>query len=208
MLDYEFGLTSLYNHFHDIESNIDEISELRKLHVQLDILTLKLYDWSDLQLEHEFYEVESLPKTDRIRFTISGKAKEEIHSRLLGLNMIMHKNEVEEGLINQGGKKKIKTEKLEKVVEPIEKNGQQSMFDEPNLFNSPSTISEESKVIVLQEDGKKLNYHISKKAKKGVFTNDYKQINSTSKLAEVMLGRKVNDFFQFGGVKYKILEVK
>lgn len=50
-------------------------------------------------------------------------------------------------------------------------------------------------------------YHIVKNAVKGSFTEAFKQIDKTSTLAEIMLGRKVNDTFSFGGVKYVILGV-
>lgn len=62
------------------------LRELRRLHVALDNAVLDAYGWSSLDLQHDFYEVETLPENDRVRYTISPAARKEVLKRLLALN--------------------------------------------------------------------------------------------------------------------------
>ncbi len=98
------GLTKIYNLFHARDlfpemiaeeskkdmatatSGLEEIIELRRLHVALDLAVRDAYGWQDLDLQHDFYEVETLPENDRVRYTISPKARVELLKRLLAEN--------------------------------------------------------------------------------------------------------------------------
>ena len=71
------------------------ILELRRLHKEMDEAVLKAYGWTDINLAHDFYEVEYLPENDRIRYTISPAARREILKRLLLLNHEIHAQEIE-----------------------------------------------------------------------------------------------------------------
>jgi hypothetical protein len=62
------------------------ILELRRLHVEIDTAVRDAYGWHNLPLEHDFYEVETLPENDRVRFTISAAARKELLKRLLAEN--------------------------------------------------------------------------------------------------------------------------
>jgi hypothetical protein len=62
------------------------ILELRRLHVELDTAVRDAYGWQDLPLEHDFYEVETFPENDRVRYTISPTARKELLKRLLTEN--------------------------------------------------------------------------------------------------------------------------
>ena len=69
------------------------ILELRRLHVELDNAVLAAYGWNvpgedgpPITLAHDFYEVETLPENDRVRYTISPAARKELLKRLLALN--------------------------------------------------------------------------------------------------------------------------
>lgn len=103
MLRFWLGLTDIYNLFHnrdltpaivakvsgkpdEAESGYAGILELRKLHRELDEAVLAAYTWSDLNLAHDFYEIETLPENDRVRYTISPEARKELLKRLLALN--------------------------------------------------------------------------------------------------------------------------
>lgn len=86
------------------------IQKLRELHVQMDNAVLEAYGWSDIDLRHDFYEVEYLPENDRVRFTIHPDARREILKRLLELNYKIHAQEVADGLLDKKGKEE-KTEK-------------------------------------------------------------------------------------------------
>ena len=106
------GLTKLYNLFHDPELSVEMVAdesgkdeeiaregyeglvELRRLHVEMDNAVLNAYGWQDLDLGHDFHEVETLPENDRTRFTISPTARKEVLKRLLALN---HARAAEEG---------------------------------------------------------------------------------------------------------------
>lgn len=59
------------------------ILKLRQLHIELDKCVLEAYGWTDLDLNHDFYEIETLPENDRVRYTISPDARKEILKRLL-----------------------------------------------------------------------------------------------------------------------------
>ncbi len=110
------GLTDIYNLFHtrdlapervakvskkspeEAETGYQGILELRRLHYQLDIAIHDAYGWSDLDLGHDFHEVETLPENDRVRYTISPAARKEILSRLLQLNHTRYAEEEVKGL--------------------------------------------------------------------------------------------------------------
>jgi hypothetical protein len=128
MLELQFGLTKTYNLFHgnaisqdlvnendkqvsalrnhlentegtiSFEEAIKGIRKLRELHVQMDEAVLEAYGWTDLKLRHDFYEMEYLPETDRIRYTIHPEARKEVLKRLLELNHQYFEEEVKKGL--------------------------------------------------------------------------------------------------------------
>ena len=98
------GLTRIYILFHDrdlspeavarvskrdtdtVALGFEALLELRGLHVALDIAVRDAYGWQDLDLAHDFHEVETLPENDRVRYTISPTARREVLKRLLGEN--------------------------------------------------------------------------------------------------------------------------
>lgn len=98
------GLTDIYNLFHtrdltpaevarvskkplpEAEAGYQGILELRRLHRELDRAVRDAYGWTDLDLGHDFVEVETLPENDRVRYTISPAARKEVLKRLLAEN--------------------------------------------------------------------------------------------------------------------------
>lgn len=62
------------------------VTELRRLHVAIDDTIREAYGWQTLDFQHDFYEVETLPENDRVRYTISPDARREVLKRLLALN--------------------------------------------------------------------------------------------------------------------------
>jgi len=74
---------------------VEGILELRRLHKEMDEAVLSAYGWTDINLVHDFYEVDYLPENDRIRYTISPAARREILKRLLELNHKIHAQEME-----------------------------------------------------------------------------------------------------------------
>jgi hypothetical protein len=83
------------------ESALEDIQQLRQLHVDLDNAVLNAYGWQDLDLGHNFHEVDTLPENDRIRYTISPEARKELLKRLLRLN---HERAAEEAASGVGKK--------------------------------------------------------------------------------------------------------
>ena len=112
----QLGLTKIYNLFHtsyltsvDIEKQskqdrataekaFDEIIKLREFHKQMDEAVLEAYGWGDIQLRHDFYEVDYLPENDRMRYTIHPDARKEVLKRLLELNHTIYEEEIKQGL--------------------------------------------------------------------------------------------------------------
>lgn len=104
MLSLWLGLTDIYNLFHarqltpvlvqkvskkspeEAERGYQGLLELRRLHRDLDLAVRDAYNWQDLDLGHDFHEVETLPENDRTRYTISPAARKEVLKRLLALN--------------------------------------------------------------------------------------------------------------------------
>lgn len=104
MRELWLGLTDFYNLFHmrdlsparvakfskksvqEGEVGCQNILELRRLHRELDIAIRDAYGWTDLDLGHDFHDVETLAENDRVRYTISSKARKAVLSRLLALN--------------------------------------------------------------------------------------------------------------------------
>ena len=98
------GLTDIYNLLHTRELTSERVAkvskksieeaqagyhgllELRRLHVKLDTAIRDAYGWQDLDLGHDFHEVETLAEIDRIRYTISPTARKEVLKRLLAEN--------------------------------------------------------------------------------------------------------------------------
>jgi gamma-glutamylcyclotransferase (GGCT)/AIG2-like uncharacterized protein YtfP len=139
MLQLWLGLTDVYNLFHardltpalvakvskkpENEAGIgyQGILELRKLHRELDEAVRDAYGWSDLDLDHNFFEVETLPENDRVRYTVSPTARKEILRRLLSLNL--------QRAATQAEKKPVKKKRGKKNDTP---DGQQELFSMTN----------------------------------------------------------------------------
>ena len=104
-------------------------NRFRQLHVEMDNAVLDAYSWQDVQLRHDFYEVDYLPENDRVRYTIHPEARKEILKRLLELNHKIHEEEIAAGLWDKKTPKEYKTKtfKTSKAEDQDEGYG--------NLFN-------------------------------------------------------------------------
>ena len=95
---HQIGLTDLQNLFHKIDltssnSLYQGVLRMREIYKKIDTLLLQAYEWDDISLEHNFYEINYLPENDRVRFTINPKARKEVLKRLLLLNHKLKKLE-------------------------------------------------------------------------------------------------------------------
>ncbi|MGA4669210.1 type IIL restriction-modification enzyme MmeI [Propionibacteriaceae bacterium Y1923] len=76
------GATRLYGQINDCGISGDsQVAQLRDLHVAIDEATLGAYGWSDLDLEHGFYDYRQVT-----RWTVSPRARVELLDRLLEEN--------------------------------------------------------------------------------------------------------------------------
>ena len=117
MLSVWLGLTKIYNLFHTPNLSPEMVAqvskkdaatasvgyealiELRRLLVQMDLAVRDAYGWQDLDLEHGYHEVETLPDNDRVRYTISPAARREVLKRLLIENHTRGKSEIENPMV-------------------------------------------------------------------------------------------------------------
>jgi len=104
-----------------LDEAITDIKHLRQLHKEMDEAVLRAYKWDDLDLAHDFYEVDYLPENDRVRYTISPEARKEVLKRLLLLNHEIYEEEVARGLHDKK-KSKTKAKKRAKVEVNPEQN--------------------------------------------------------------------------------------
>ncbi len=72
----------------------------------MDEIVLNAYGWEDIELSHDFYEVDYLLENDRVRYTISPDAGKEVLKRLLKLNHEIHEQEVKAAQHVKGKAKK------------------------------------------------------------------------------------------------------
>lgn len=87
MLRENIGLTTLYNHLHDPGSTLADVEALRARHEELDRLVARAYGWNDLDMTHDFHQVDYLPTDDNLRHTIAEPVRLEVLSRLSALNL-------------------------------------------------------------------------------------------------------------------------
>ncbi len=94
LLAEDQGLTKVYNRVHEQPDDRSErIEELRLLRRELDRAVADSYDWTDLELDHDFRETPL-----GLRYTISEGVRTEVLDRLLELNHQRHAEEVTQGL--------------------------------------------------------------------------------------------------------------
>jgi hypothetical protein len=114
------GLTKLYNDLHSPDIDKQTISNLRDIQCDVDIAVRGAYGWGDLDLQHDFHEVDYLPENDNVRFTISEEARIEVLRRLSDLNMERYDEEVAQGQHDEiRGKKKAKRRKKSDTSQSI-----------------------------------------------------------------------------------------
>ncbi len=114
------GLTQIYNQFHSPNERGADINFLREKQRALDLVVLDAYEWSDIDLCHDFYVVSYLPENDNQRYTISESARIEILRRLSELNRQRYQDEVDQGSHNGKPQKSKTPVARKKKVSPAE----------------------------------------------------------------------------------------
>ncbi|MCY7990738.1 DNA methyltransferase [Bacillus haynesii] len=106
MEHWDIGLTSIYNQFHNPDESAEEIQKLRDIHTDMDYAVASAYGWSDLNLEHGFYNTKQ-----GVRFTVSEGIRREVLNRLLKLNQEYYEKEVMQMTQKKGKSKKRRSQK-------------------------------------------------------------------------------------------------
>jgi hypothetical protein len=126
---------NLYNHLEkkgegqvSYTEAVPMIKELRRLHKEMDEAVLAAYGWEDIDLRHDFYEVDYLPESDNIRYTIHPDARKEVLKRLLLLNHERYAEEVRKGLHGEKAKKELRKAAAGKSEEQEDVGGQGRLF--------------------------------------------------------------------------------
>jgi hypothetical protein len=96
MLNRWEGLTKTYNRVHDPAEHAEDITELRRLHVELDYAIAAAYGWDDLPMDHDFHDTRR-----GVRYTLSPTTRTELLDRLLELNHERAAAEAAAGLTRQ-----------------------------------------------------------------------------------------------------------
>jgi hypothetical protein len=93
MVEYDEGLTKIYNRFHDPDERSNAIGELRRLHDAMDRAVLDAYGWTDIrptcqfELEWEDDEAENGRRRKKPwRYRWPEPVRDEVLARLLALN--------------------------------------------------------------------------------------------------------------------------
>jgi hypothetical protein len=127
-LNNKLSLNEIYNLFHDPNCKMDEIIELKKLHIEIDKVLVAAYGWSGLKLNHNYYETKQ-----GIRFTFEDNVRREILNRLLSLNHQRYETEIK----SSKGAEKTKTDSKVKyinlepeILKAAESSPQTDMFNE------------------------------------------------------------------------------
>ena len=83
---------------HNASDQSSDVTQLREQLVLLDRSVLEAFQWGAIDLDHGFHEVPYLSENDRIRFTISERARVEVLRSLAALNQRRHEEEVFDAL--------------------------------------------------------------------------------------------------------------
>jgi hypothetical protein len=164
MLELNLGITKTYNAFHTKDLSIaeiqkaskkdeptcekayDDVIKLRGLHKQMDETVLEAYGWSDIKLQHDFYEVEYLPENDRVRYTIHPDARKEVLKRLLELNHTIYEEEIKQGLHKEEDVKKFYEQKGQpippEVIAIMDANKIEKKVKDKKVKSKKSTANE------------------------------------------------------------------
>ena len=107
MVDYDEGMTRIYNRFHDIYENDPRIVELRELHAAMDRAVLDAYGWTDIPTDCEFlldYDIDEATwgrKKKPYRYRWPDTVRDGVLARLLALNAERAAAEARAGILEQ-----------------------------------------------------------------------------------------------------------
>lgn len=135
------GATSICNLIDDSMEASADISNIRRIQVQLDHEVAISYGWCDIDLEHGFHQT-----PQGVQFTISESARIEILQRLLRLNHERYQNEVAKGLHGKSTSAK-KTSRTRTSKQTALQRGLNFGEEANNFLESPS---HDTSVLILE----------------------------------------------------------
>jgi len=175
-LEKKYGKDTVYlwNHLQktagtcSIEEAIAGIDKLRALHKEMDEVVLEAYGWSvdsenghAIDLKHDFYEVDYLPESNRVRYTISSEARKEVLKRLLLLNHKIYEEEEKQGLHKKGkSKKKAEQPKFMRKSIDLTKTKPKPKKEDKHQMDLFSTISAPEPEKQPTEEGLLTSFHV------------------------------------------------
>ena len=154
----KYGLTDIYNHFHDPHEKSPEILKLRELHEAMDRAVLEAYGWHDLArtarceflLDYEEDDEETGKKKSKKkkpwRLRWPDDFRDEVLARLLELNEQRHKEELLAG--KQLGKTE-KPPKPAKASQPKKLKRETSLFDMDEVSSIDQLTESERMTLVI-----------------------------------------------------------
>ncbi len=107
MVDYDEGMTRIYNRFHDIYENDPRIVELRELHAAMDRAVLDAYGWTDIPTDCEFlldYDIDEATwgrKKKPYRYRWPDTVRDEVLARLIALSAERAAAEARAGILDR-----------------------------------------------------------------------------------------------------------
>ncbi|MFZ4188985.1 Eco57I restriction-modification methylase domain-containing protein [Streptomyces pseudogriseolus] len=139
MSSREIGLTSVYKLVHLRSETAPDIEAIRKAHIEVDRAVIEAYDWTDLDLKHDFYTT-----SQDERFTIAPAAQTEVLDRLLELNHARYKEELDKGLHTPEAKKRRaaarKAKAKARTAGRIARQTSEEDFTDNGLFPAPDAL--------------------------------------------------------------------
>ncbi|SCE46307.1 hypothetical protein GA0115245_13989 [Streptomyces sp. di188] len=133
------GLTPTYKLVHAETETAPDIEAIRQAHVEVDQAAAEAYGWTDLDLKHGFH---STPQG--VRFTIAPDVQTEVLDRLLELNHVRYKEEVEKGLHTPEAKRRrAAARKAKAKARAAARNSSTATpeaFDDGTLFAQPDAL--------------------------------------------------------------------
>ncbi|MCF4139388.1 hypothetical protein L1856_25415 [Streptomyces sp. Tue 6430] len=131
------ALTPLSQKIHSSADSTPEIIALREVHRQIDQAVLAGYGW-DLDLEYGFHETRR-----GIRYTMSPTAQTKVLDRLLQLNHVRYKEELDKGLHTPEAKRRRAAVRKAKAKARAAAHGPQQVtedFADGGLFPTPDAL--------------------------------------------------------------------
>lgn len=134
----EIGLTDLYSLVHTESQTALDIEAIRQAHIEVDQAVAEAYGWADIDLKHGFH---TTPQGER--FTIAPDVQAEILDRLLELNHVRYKQELDKGLHTPEAKRRrAATRKAKAKARAASRDPQSAAkgFEDDGLFPQPDAL--------------------------------------------------------------------